>query len=251
MYAILGGSGFSDRSIFTVEERIEMETPYGPTSSPVVIGRLGNERVVFIHRHGFSHQFAPHCVPYRANIWALKQMKVQGIIGVGTAGGIAAPLGPGGIAIVDQLLDYTWGRRVTYFDSPTTGVQHVDLTWPFDRRMHAKLVAAAHRLGIEVMRQGVYACTQGPRLRTAAEVRRIARDGGDLIGMTLYPECALARELKVPYAGICVSVNHAAGMGRSKRCIAFETLTEIVNQSVRKVLRVVERMVRVENQRTK
>lgn len=248
MYAILGGSGFSDRSIFTVNERIEVTTPYGPTSSPVVLGRLGGQDVVFIHRHGFSHQFAPHRVPYRANIWALKQMKVDGIIGVGTAGGIAEPLGPGGIAIVDQLIDYTWGRRVTYFDSPETGVQHVDLTWPFDRTMHAKLVAAAKRLAIPVMRHGVYACTQGPRLRTAAEVRRIARDGGDLIGMTLYPECALARELGVPYAGICVSVNHAAGMGSSQRGIAFARLTEIVNQSVRKVLRVVERMVRAENE---
>ena len=111
-------------------------------------------------------------------------------------------------------------------------MKHVDFTHPFDEALRARLIGAANRLGRSVRPSGVYACTQGPRLETAAEVRRIVRDGGQLIGMTLMPEAALARELGLPYAGICVSVNHAAGIGDSAAGIDFEALKGDVERAV-------------------
>lgn len=244
MYALIGGSGFTSNDVVTDREEIEMTTPYGAPSAPLVFGRLGGTPIVFLRRHGVNHQFAPHRVPSRANLWALKQAGVEGVIAVATVGGIAADMGPGGIALPDQLIDYTWGREATYYDTPEAGVKHVDMTHPFDRGLREELIAAAAALGKDLMTEGTYACTQGPRLETAAEVRRYARDGADMIGMTLYPECALARELDLPYAGICVSVNHAAGMGDSKDEIDFESLHDVVERAVAKVVEVVEETLR-------
>lgn len=244
MYALIGGSGFEGNDVIRVTEEVEMTTPYGAPSAPIVFGTLGGVEIAFLRRHGVRHEYAPHRVPYRANLWALSKLKVSGVIAVGTVGGIAPALGPGALAVPDQLIDYTWGREVTYFDSPETGVRHVDMTWPFDRSLSRRLIMAAGRLGIPVEERGVYAATQGPRLETAAEVERMRRDGADMIGMTLYPECALARELDLSYAGLCVSVNHAAGMGESAESIDFEGLKDAVAKAVLRAVDVVTEVVR-------
>lgn len=244
MFALIGGSGFTSDDVITDREEVVVTTPYGETSAPIVLGNLGGERIVFLRRHGRSHEYAPHRVPSRANLWALQKCGVEGVIAVGTVGGIAPELGPGSIAVPDQLIDYTWGREVTYYDTPAAGVMHVDFTHPFDRALSARLIAAANRLGKPVMNRGVYACTQGPRLETAAEVERMRRDGADMIGMTLYPEAALARELGLPYAGICVSVNHAAGIGDSAEKIDFEALKDVVEEAVLGVVEIVKTAVK-------
>ena len=186
MYALIGGSGFEGNDVIRVTEEVEMTTPYGAPSAPIVFGTLGGVEIAFLRRHGVRHEYAPHRVPYRANLWALSKLKLSGVIAVGTVGGIAPALGPGALAVPDQLIDYTWGREVTYFDSPETGVRHVDMTWPFDRSLSRRLVMAAGRLGVAVEEKGVYAATQGPRLETAAEVERMRRDGADMIGMGPY-----------------------------------------------------------------
>lgn len=250
MLALIGGSGFTCNDVIEDCEEIEITTPWGAPSAPLVFGRLGGRSIVFLRRHGVKHEFAPHRVPYRANIWALQKAGVEGVIAVGTVGGVAPDMGPGRIAVPDQLLDYTWGREVTYYDDfGTAGMKHVDMTWPFDRALSARLVEAAERLGAGVRTAGVYACTQGPRLETAAEVRRMCRDGADMIGMTLYPECALARELDLPYAGICVSVNHAAGMGDCADEIDFASLESSLARAVRGVVDIVRETVRADAQK--
>lgn len=250
MLALIGGSGFTGNDVIEDCEEIEITTPWGAPSAPLVFGRLGGRSIVFLRRHGVKHEFAPHRVPYRANIWALQKAGVEGVIAVGTVGGVAPDMGPGRIAVPDQLLDYTWGREVTYYDDfETAGMKHVDMTWPFDRALSDRLVEAAERLGAGVRTAGVYACTQGPRLETAAEVRRMCRDGADMIGMTLYPECALARELDLPYAGICVSVNHAAGMGDCADEIDFASLESSLARAVRGVVDIVRETVRADAQK--
>ncbi len=246
MFALIGGSGFTNDAVITDREEVVISTPYGDPSAPIVLGRLGGTPVAFLRRHGREHQYAPHRVPSRANLWALKRCGVEGVMAVGTVGGIAPELGPGGIAVPDQLIDYTWGRAVTYYDSPEAGVKHVDFTHPFDRALAKRLVRASERLGRPVLARGVYACTQGPRLETAAEVERMRRDGADMIGMTLYPEAALARELDLPYAGICVSVNHAAGIGDSSEKIDFESLKDVVAAAVLGVVAIVEEAIRAD-----
>ena len=240
MLALIGGSGFTNDDVIENRREIVVDTPWGKPSAPLIEGTLKGTPILFLRRHGVKHEFAPHHVPSRANLWALKDMGVSGVIAVGTVGGIASDMGPGRIAVPNQLIDYTWGREVTYYDDfAKYGMKHVDMTWPFDRTLSQQLIDAAQRLGTDIRCEGVYACTQGPRLETAAEVRRMQRDGADMIGMTLYPECALAREIDLPYAGICVSVNHAAGMGDCADEIDFASLESSLQKAVNGVVDIV------------
>ena len=245
MLALIGGTGFDRPGIIHDPEEVEIETPFGRPSAPLIFGRLGSRLVVFLRRHGVHHEFAPHRVPYRANLWALKKAGVEGVIGVATVGGIGDALLPGDLMVPNQLIDYTWGREVTYYDSPEAGVKHIDFTHPFDEKLGRLLVDSARRMGKTIFADGVYACTQGPRLETAAEVARYARDGANVIGMTAYPECALARELELPYAAICPIVNSAAGLRESKRVICFESLKEAAERAAMDAVEVVEEAVRV------
>lgn len=240
MLALIGGSGFTNDDVIENRREIVLDTPWGKPSAPLIEGTLKGTPILFLRRHGVKHEFAPHHVPSRANLWALKDMGVSGVIAVGTVGGIASDMGPGRIAVPNQLIDYTWGREVTYYDDfAKYGMKHVDMTWPFDRTLSQQLIDAAQRLRTDIRCEGVYACTQGPRLETAAEVRRMQRDGVDMIGMTLYPECALAREIDLPYAGICVSVNHAAGMGDCADEIDFASLESSLQKAVNGVVDIV------------
>ena len=168
MYALIGGTGFTDPTIFEVDEEVEMDTPYGAPSAPLQFGRLRGVECVLLRRHGANHQFAPHRVPYRANLWVLHTAKVEGVIAVATVGGIDSALGAGAIAVPDQVIDYTWGREVTYYDDfSVMGMKHVDMTYPFDEGLRVVLREAAKQISVPIMWGGTYATTQGPRLETA------------------------------------------------------------------------------------
>lgn len=238
MFALIGGSGFDDSLSFTDRREETVETPYGPCSSPLIFGRLEGAPCVFLYRHGVRHQFAPHHVPARANLWALKNAGAEGVFAVATVGGAAPDLTPGRIALPDQLIDYTWGREVTYHDDFSEGMMHADMTKPFDERLRRRLADAAKALGEDIRIGGTYACMQGPRLETAAEVKRCVRDGADMLGMTLYPECALARELGLPYAGLCLSVNWAAGLGDSSEGISLEKMAALQKAGIGRAVRI-------------
>jgi 5'-methylthioadenosine phosphorylase len=213
VYAIIGGSGLAKLTALESPRRQVMRTPYGAPSGALTFGRLGGADVVFLARHGYGHTLAPHEINYRANIWALKELKVEGVVSVATVGGIRADLGPGVLALPDQIVDYTHSRKATFFEGFETPVIHVDFTIPYSTPLRAALLAAAARCGEPLIDGGVYACTQGPRLETAAEIERIARDGGDMVGMTGMPEAVLAREAEfptgLPTEPIGVAIPHA------------------------------------------
>jgi 5'-methylthioadenosine phosphorylase len=199
-------------------------------------------------RHGYGHTIPPHEVNYRANIWALSNLGAVGIISVASVGSIRADLKPGDVVIPHQIIDYTWGRKSTYHEGAECAVTHIDFTEPYDRSLRARLIAAAGEAGIAVSDSAVYAATQGPRLETAAEINRLERDGADVVGMTGMPEAALARELGVPYAAISVVANYAAGRGDSLEGISFETIQEVLHESMGYVRSIIERMVAGDDQ---
>lgn len=211
--ALIGGTGLYDFPELEDPERILVETPYGPASGPVVVGRLAGQRVGFLARHGVNHQVPPHRINYRANLWSLNHLGAKRIVGINAVGGITALYPPGTLAVPHQLIDYTWGRVSTFADDASEEVHHVEFGEPYDRELRSALVAAVRRAGLPVVDGGVYAATQGPRLETAAEIERLARDGADVVGMTGMPEAVLARELGVPYACLALVVNWAAGRG--------------------------------------
>lgn len=207
-WAVIGGSA----PLALIETMEPVEAPvssYGPTSAPLLGGRIGGHDVVFLSRHGQPHHIAPHLIDYRANIDTLAALEVQGVVALNTVGGISAAAEAGRIFVPDQIIDYTWGRAHTFSDEST--LIHADFADPVDETVRLGLVAAATAAGVDVVDGGVYGCTQGPRFETAAEIRRMARDGCDLVGMTAMPEAALARERELPYAMLSLVVNPAAG----------------------------------------
>ncbi len=209
--AIIGGTGLTRLPDFTIVRRAVISTPYGNPSADLVFGRYHGQEVVFLARHGDPHTIPPHKVNYRANISALKQMGVDSILAVAAVGGIRADMAPGVIAVPDQIVDYTYGRAHTLFEENLGHVTHIDFTRPYSERLRQKLLSAAGSAGIAAIDGGVYGCTQGPRLETAAEIARMERDGCALVGMTGMPEAALAREAGVDYACCAVVANWAAG----------------------------------------
>ena len=243
MLAIIGGSGLTTLSNLDVSHREVVRTPFGEPSGALVFGQICGKPAMFLPRHGYGHTIAPHMVNYRANLWAIHHHKATGIISVASVGGIREDMGPGEIVIPNQIIDYTWGRKSTFFEGVDTPVTHVDFTEPYDNALRQRIQDAAEGLGISVKVGGVYAATQGPRLETAAEINRMERDGADLVGMTGMPEAVLARELGVPYAAINVVANHAAGRGSSANGIRFESLDEVLHGAMGKVRAIIEQLV--------
>lgn len=207
--AIIGGTGLTQLSDLKIIKREQLTTPYGLPSAEFVTGELNNTPVIFLARHGNPHRIAPHKINYRANIWGLKQLGVEQIIAVAAVGGITHDMLPAHIVIPDQIIDYSYGREHTFFDDET--VTHIDFSYPYSPKLRSRLISAAATANLKISTLGVYGCTQGPRLETAAEIRRMERDGCDLVGMTGMPEAALAKELAMDYAAISVIANWAAG----------------------------------------
>ncbi len=239
MRAVLGGSGFYRLTGMKTTRRQVARTPYGVPSGALTFGRIDDcAELVFLARHGYGHTLAPHLINYRANLWALRQVGVTEIIAVSTVGGIRADLAPGSIVLPDQIIDYTWGRVNTFVDETTQPVVHVDMTTPYSPRLREELRVSARECDLELIDGGTYGCTQGPRLETAAEIRRLERDGCDVVGMTGMPEAALARELGMEYAAICVVSNYAAGVGPSATAIAYDDARTVYEEAMQTVQRV-------------
>ena len=209
--AIIGGTGLNKIPGLTLNDQNPVQTPFGSPSADLITGKIQNRTVIFLARHGNPHTIPPHKINYRANIWALKSMGVEQIIAVAAVGGITEAMQPARIVVPDQIIDYTYSRKHTFFEDTTEPVKHIDFSNPYTENLRAQLTAAAHSLQLNICSSGVYGATQGPRLETAAEILRMQKDGCDLVGMTGMPETALARELKIDYANICVVANWAAG----------------------------------------
>jgi purine nucleoside phosphorylase len=235
---VIVGSGF-ERLGFEVLTRSPTKTSYGEPSSAVLTITIGGARIACIVRHGEGHVLAPHEINYRANVWALEQRGVRRCVGVNTVGAIDAAFLPGELAVPDQLIDYTHGRAAT-FGGAGAPVRHIEFTEPFSPLLRGRLASAVTDCGFAV-RAGTYGVTQGPRLETAAEIERLARDGCAMVGMTAMPEAALARELGLEYAVCAIAVNYAAG--RSPDGASIGGQIERFMDGLWKVRAVLERLV--------
>ncbi len=222
MLAIIGGTGLSSLKAFEQKGVVAIPTPYSKDPVELTQVRINSRDVIFLPRHTAHHNVPPHKVNYRANVWALKQVGVTQILGINAVGGISEQMAPGNFCVPDQIIDYTWGRESTFFDENLTQLTHVDFTEPFSRALRAELLSSTISVNTEldhkaiVIDGGVYGCTGGPRLETAAEIRRLERDGCDVVGMTAMPEVVLARELDISYVMLALSVNWGAGLGNGE-----------------------------------
>ncbi len=206
--AVVGGSGFYEFLDDVTET--EVVTPYGSPSAPVALGRVGDRLVAFLPRHGPDHRFPPHRVNYRANLWALREAGAGTVLGSFAAGSLRPSIHPGELVVCDQLVDRTWGRPDTYFDGPE--VQHLPFADPYDAGLRRVLVDAGRSTGSTVHDGGTVVVIQGPRFATRAESRWYRAQGWDVIGMTQYPEAALAAELGLRYAAVALVTDHDTGL---------------------------------------
>lgn len=216
--AVIGGTGLQSMDGAEFIAHHEIETEYGMPSSVISELRLNSQSIFFLARHGEDQQTPPHLINYRANIKALSDLGVTAILAVTAVGGVLTDYGVGDLVIPDQIIDYTWGRESTFFDgfsskiSASSGRRHIDFTYPYTESLRQVMFSARGQISRPVHVDGVYGCTQGPRLETAAEVVKLRNDGVSVVGMTGMPEACLARELGIDYASLSVVVNAAAGM---------------------------------------
>jgi 5'-methylthioadenosine phosphorylase len=261
MLAIIGGSGLYKIEGLKQLGEYEIDTPFGKPSSPILKAEYKGKEILFLARHGRGHEYPPHKVPYRANIWALKELGADRILGINAVGGINKLLRPGDFVIVDQFLDFTKTRPQTFYEgkfSPNyegeakgkhhkllkeKRVVHIDVTEPFCPTLRNLLREVLTGKGFRFHDRGTYVATEGPRLETAAEIRAFSLLGGDVVGMTMVPEVVLARELQMHYVGLCVVTNPAAGIAGYR--LTSEEVIEMMKQKEKEIKQVILSLVEV------
>lgn len=205
---VFGGSGFY--SFLENVEEIMINTPYGQPSDKFFIGKYEGKKVAFLPRHGREHNCPPHKIPYKANIYAMKELGVNYIIAPTASGSLKVNVKPGDFVICDQFVDRTCGREDTFFDG--NDVQHISPANPYCNYLRNVAIATGKKLNITVHESGTVVVIQGPRFSTKAESKWFANMGWDVINMTQYPECYLAKELGICYANIALITDYDAGL---------------------------------------
>ena len=205
---VFGGSGFY--SLLENAREITVETPYGAPSDKLAIGEVAGKRVAFLPRHGKAHQYPPHAINFRANLWAMKELGVTRIIGPTACGSLKADVRPGDMVVADQVVDRTTGRKDTFYDGPIT--THVSFADPYCPQLRPIAIAALLAGDIRTHERGTVVVIQGPRFSTRAESKWFQEAGWEVINMTQYPECYLARELQICYVNISLITDYDVGL---------------------------------------
>lgn len=230
---VFGGSGLYSLLDDVIE--VEVDTPYGPPSDKFMVASIAGHRVAFLPRHGRKHTIPPHLINYRANIWAMRELGVKHIIGPCAAGSLQPDVKPGDFVVCNQFVNRTQGRLDTYYDGPT--VVHTSFAEPYCPQLRDICIKAAGDMGIRCHDSGTVVVIQGPRFSTKAESREYSEHGWQVINMTQYPECALAKELKLCYVNISLITDYDAGLeGRPDiEAVTHEAVLEVFNNNLERV----------------
>ena len=228
---VFGGSGFytfAENSVGT-----SVTTPFGTPSARIAISTIAGRKVAFLPRHGQSHQFPPHMVPYRANVYAFKHIGVTRIVGPNATGSLKSELAPGDIVFCDQFVNFTSGRKDTFYDGPET--THVSAADPYCPELRETAIECAGRLGLRFHRSGTVVVVQGPRFSSRAESRFFRAQGWDVINMTQYPEVILARELELCYLNISLVTDYDVGLEGDPNVtpVSHEEVVKVFNKSMK------------------
>jgi 5'-methylthioadenosine phosphorylase len=224
--AVIGGSGLY--ALLEGAQDHTVDTPYGPTSDPVTVAEVAGRRVAFLPRHGRDHRHPPHRIPYRANLWALRELGVTQILAPCAVGGLLPQLGPGSFVVPDQLIDRTYGRVQTFYN---TGAVHVSFADPYCPTGRTAVLATARDQGLAVTDGGTMVVIEGPRFSTRAESRWYAASGGTLVNMTGHPEAVLARELAMCYTAIALVTDLDAGV-EGERGVTQEEVFRVFGENI-------------------
>ncbi|MFA4880083.1 MAG: S-methyl-5'-thioadenosine phosphorylase [Candidatus Doudnabacteria bacterium] len=238
---IFGGSGFYQ--LLSRARQIEINTPFGKPSGKITLGNYQGKKVAFLPRHGEKHEFPPHKIPYRANLWAFKKLGVKQIIAPCASGSLTSKIKPGDFVICDQFVDRTWGRNDTFFDGPK--VVHPPMADPYCPSLKKIAIKTCEALQIPHHNEGTIVVIQGPRFSTRSESKWFQSQGFEVINMTAYPEVALARELAMCYINIALITDYDTGL-EGYQNISPVTATEVIKvfqQNIQKVKKIIFKMV--------
>ncbi|MGI6778051.1 MAG: S-methyl-5'-thioadenosine phosphorylase [Acetivibrionales bacterium] len=230
---VFGGSGFY--SFLENIEEVEIDTPFGKPSDKIALAEYDGKRIAFLPRHGKQHQFPPHMIPYRANLYAMKQLGVKRIIAPTASGSLQPSIKPGDFVVCDQFVDRTTGRKDTFYDGPE--VKHISSAYPYCPELRMIAIDTGKSLGITVHDKGTVVVIQGPRFSTVSESRWFSRMGWEVINMTQYPECYLARELGICYTNISLITDYDAGLEGRKDIapVTHEAVLKVFEESNEKL----------------
>lgn len=238
-FGVFGGSGFEE--LLDESIAVDVDTPWGAPAGRIAVGTLGGRRVAFLPRHGPAHEFPPHAVPYRANVWAMRRLGVQRLVGPCAAGSLQLRVEPGHFVVADQLVDRTKARGDTFFDGAPEPTTHISFADPYCPDLRAGAVAACREAGVDVHDRGTVVVVEGPRFSTRAESHAMTQAGWEVVNMTQHPEAALAREAQMCYVNISLITDYDAGFGLDSGIPAV-TVDEVVavfrrnNERLRSVL---------------
>jgi len=231
--AIVGGTGIYDPGAFETIDTVYPDTPYGKPSDEIMIGRIAGIEIAFLFRHGKSHQHPPTSVPYKANMWALKSLGCECVISACAVGSLRLEYAPGDLVIPDQFIDFTKRRDYTYFNDRTV---HISIPDPFCDHMSQVFTDVARDMGIRHHTKGTYMCIEGPRFSTRAE-SHMFRQFADIIGMTVVPECQLARELGMSYCSLATVTDYDVW---HEEDVSIEMVTKTMKECLSKIQRLLE-----------
>ena len=236
---IFGGSGFY-KFLDNIEE-VKIETPYGETSDALMLGKIGNNRVAFMPRHGRNHSIAPHKVNYRANVWAMKEIGCKCVISPCAAGSLQTNVKPGDIVFCDQYVDWTKGRQDTYFELGE--IQHVSAAEPYCPKLREIAIESAKELGYSYRPNGTIVVIQGPRFNTKSESAFFTRQGWEVINMTQYPEVHLVKELGMRSLNISLITDYDAGLVAECEPVSHEAVMKVFSDNIAKLQKLLFKIV--------
>jgi 5'-methylthioadenosine phosphorylase len=227
--AVIGGSGLYEFDGFSDVEEVTVQTPYGAPSDKILRGHLGETTLLFLPRHGRGHRIAPHEIPFRANVCALKMLGATHLVSVSAVGSMKETIAPGDLVVVDQLIDLTKKRVSTFFDEGM--VAHVGFADPVCSALSEALTQAAERAGARVHKDGTYVCIEGPQFSTRAESNLYRSWDVSVIGMTALPEAKLAREAELPYALLALATDYDCWHA-SEEDVSVGAVVEVMRKNV-------------------
>ncbi|MBW1696135.1 MAG: S-methyl-5'-thioadenosine phosphorylase [Deltaproteobacteria bacterium] len=231
---IIGGSGLDDPKMFKKEKAVQVETTYGNPSSELTFGKIEGVDVVHLARHGKKHQLSPTQVNYRANIYALKDQGVTHILATSACGSLREQIGRGDFVIIDQFIDFTRHRIITFHESFETGAAHTSMPDPFDANLRKVLYETAVQLGLRAHNGGTVVTIEGPRFSTRAESKMFRAWGADVINMSIAPEAILANEINIPYAVVAMSTDYDSWK-EDEVPVTWEEILAVFNQNAENV----------------
>lgn len=239
---IIGGSGLDDTQILKNAREVEADTPYGRPSSVLTTGRIAGVEVVLLSRHGKKHQFSPSAVNYRANIYALKEQGVTHILATSACGSLREEIHRGDLIVVDQFLDFTKSRKMTFYEDFTEGAKHTPMAEPFSPELRSLLFQTGRELGYPIHEKGTVVTIEGPRFSTRAESHLFRQWGADVVNMTLATEVILANEAAIPYAAVAMSTDYDCWKS-DEEAVTWDAILEIFQKNVEKVITLITRAI--------